>query len=186
MISYSYYTTVTLKYKPSDKHWFRYLVFLERLLQRMTELYPGWRVRIYHNVTGGQRDQANYLCNLTCVYSHLDLCDIRKIPILAAHQDLESSLAMGRAWRFMVLGDPTVQMFGVRDLDSYLLQRERDVVEDWVGQNKKQFYIMRDTPQRRTRAKYLMPMYGGTWGGNNYCQNHNSIPKQPQDNPKTT
>ena len=167
VISYSYYTPARQS-ATFDTHWFRYLTFLDSLLQRMTEIYPGWRMRIYHNVTQGQRDQADYLCNLTCTYPHLDLCDVRTIPSLAAHQDLESAVAIGRAWRFVVLGDPTVQRFGVRDLDSYLLQRERDVVTHWMDRNEKQFYIMRDTPQKRNKAKYLMPMYGGIWGGNNY------------------
>ena len=143
-------------------HWFRYLLFLDSLLQRMASLYSGWRMRIYHNVTEEQRDQAAFLCNLTCSYSHLDLCDVRTIPQLAAHKDLESSLAIGRAWRFIVLGDPTIRMFGVRDLDSYLLQRERDVVTHWVERHEKQIYIMRDTPQKRNKANYLMPMYGET------------------------
>ena len=162
VISYSYYTPASLSSGTPDKHWFRYLVFLDTLLQRMASLYPGWRMRIYHNVTGGQREQADFLCNLTCSYPHLDLCDVRTIPQLAAHLDLESSLAIGRTWRFIVLGDPTIRMFGVRDLDSYLLQRERDVVTHWVERHEKQIYIMRDTPQKRNKADYLMPMYGET------------------------
>ena len=62
----------------------------------------------------------------------------------------------------MVLGDPTVKMFGVRDLDMYMLAREREAVRVWEMGNytdkEKQFYIMRDTPQARNRAGILMPI----------------------------
>ena len=62
----------------------------------------------------------------------------------------------------MVLGDPTVKMFGIRDLDMYMLTREREAVRVWEMGNYtdkvKQFYIMRDTPQARNKAGILMPI----------------------------
>ena len=62
----------------------------------------------------------------------------------------------------MVLGDPTVRMFGIRDLDMYMLPREREAVTVWEMGNytnkDKQFYIMRDTPQARNRAGIFMPV----------------------------
>ena len=62
----------------------------------------------------------------------------------------------------MVLGDPTVKMFGVRDLDMYMLAREREAVRVWeMGNytvNSKQFYIMRDTPSARNKAGIIMPI----------------------------
>ena len=104
----------------------------------MSVLYPGWRVRIYHNVTGSQEDQATYLCRLHCKHHLLDLCDVRDIPQLIQHQDLESRVDLGRWWRFMVLGDPTVRRFGIRDLDMFLLDRERDAVSVWEKDGTKQ------------------------------------------------
>ena len=80
---------------------------------------------------------------------------------------METIVHMGRAWRFAVLGDPTVRMFGVRDLDSYLLKREKDVVNDWVERGH-QFYTMRDTHAGKNSAGFFMPIKGGCWGGNNY------------------
>lgn len=166
VLSYSYYTPHTINI-PEDRHWFRYLGLVEDLLKTMVSLYPGWRMRIYHNVTTNQADELAFLCKLYCDYSYLDLCDVRQTPSLADHADLEDTVDMGRAWRFVVLGDPTVRMFGVRDLDSYLLERERDVVRDWVRRGD-QFYVMRDTPIGRNSAGYFMPIKGGCWGGNNY------------------
>ena len=168
VLSYSYYTPPTIV-NTKDKHWFRYLGLVEDLLKTMVSLYPGWRMRIYHNVTTTQVDELAFLCNLHCTHSYLDLCDIRTVPALAAHKDLETTIDMGRAWRFVVLGDPTVRFFGVRDLDSFLLQRERDVVTEWMRKGDKQFYIMRDTPIGRNSAGYLMPIKGSCWGGNNYA-----------------
>ena len=145
-----------------DRHWFRYLGLVEKLLKDLVDLYPGWRMRIYHNVTRDQEDQAQYLCQLHCQHHLLDLCDVRDVPELVKHQELDSRIHLGRWWRFMVLGDPTVKMFGIRDLDMYMLDRERDAVRVWEMGNytdkEKQFYIMRDTPQARNRAGILMPI----------------------------
>ena len=38
----------------------------------------------------------------------------------------------------MVLGDPTVRRFGIRDLDMFLLDRERDAVSVWEKDGTKQ------------------------------------------------
>ena len=69
----------------------------------------------------------------------------------------------------MVLGDPTVRMFGVRDLDMYMLPREREAVTVWEMGNYtnkvKQFYIMRDTPSARNKAGIIMPIK------DNFCEN---------------
>ena len=62
------------------------------------------------------------------------------------------------------MGDPTVRMFHVRDLDMYMLPREVDAMELWEGGNgnyttqRKQFYVMRDTPQKRNAGGILMPI----------------------------
>ena len=53
-------------------------------------------------------------------------------------------------------------MFHVRDLDMYMLPREVDAMELWEGGNyttqRKQFYVMRDTPQKRNAGGILMPI----------------------------
>ena len=48
---------------------------------------------------------------------------------------------LGRWWRFIVLGDPTVRRFGIRDLDMYMLDRERDAVREWEEDGGKQVEI---------------------------------------------
>ena len=89
-MSYSYYTPEQISEKTDeylrDRHWFRYLGLVEQLLKDLVDLYPGWRMRIYHNVTQDQADQAQYLCQLYCNHQILDLCDVRDIPELVKHQ----------------------------------------------------------------------------------------------------
>ena len=84
-------------------------------------------------------------------------------------QKFETQVDLGRWWRFIVLGDPTVRMFGVRDLDMYMLPREREAVTVWEMGNYtnkvNQFYIMRDTPSARNKAGIIMPIK------DSFCEN---------------
>ena len=47
-----------------------------------------------------------------------------------------------------------------RDLDMFMLERERAAVSAWEA-GAEQFYVMRDTPQARNRAGILMPIKVG-------------------------
>ena len=60
-----------------------------------------------------------------------------------------------------VLADPTVSVFGSRDVDSYLTPRERAAVSAWMVSGK-QFNVMRDGPFHRST------ILAGLWGANNY------------------
>ena len=84
------------------------------------------------------------LCGLYCSTGHVDLCDTRHIPGLG---DLNTQHPVGRLWRFQVtersfrldltasspqpLGDPTVRRFESRDVDAWILPRERAAVSQW-------------------------------------------------------
>ena len=84
------------------------------------------------------------LCGLYCSTGHVDLCDTRHIPGLG---DLNNIYPVGRLWRFQVtersfrldltasspqpLGDPTVRRFESRDVDAWILPRERAAVRQW-------------------------------------------------------
>ncbi|XP_063870041.1 uncharacterized protein LOC135105628 isoform X2 [Scylla paramamosain] len=67
---------------------------------------------------------------------------------------------VGRAWRFAVLGDPTVDLFLSRDSDSWLLDREVAAVQEWLSSDLT-FHVMRDHPNHKA------VMLAGLWGGIN-------------------
>ena len=107
----------------------------------------------------------------------MDLCDTRRLPTVG---DLNTQFPIGRFWRFQVttrgrgqahvtrdtcpaqvLADPTVSMFGSRDIDSYLTAREAAAVSAWRVSGK-QWHVMRDGPFHRSTV------LAGLWGGANY------------------
>jgi hypothetical protein len=138
----------------------RYAELLQTLATGARELYPGWRLRVYHNVTTEDTAAWSRLCALYCTNPHVDLCDTRRLPTVG---DLNSHFPIGRFWRFQVVGDPTVELFGCRDVDSYLLPRERAAVHQWLERGAtSQFHIMRDEPFDHPT------ILAGLWGANNY------------------
>lgn len=66
----------------------------------------------------------------------------------------------GRAWRFLPIGDPTVDIFVSRDLDSLATMREREAVSEWEVYNKT-FHAMRDSQWHKTE------ILAGMWGAKN-------------------
>ena len=136
----------------------RFQELLQPLASSIRTLYPGWRMRIYHNVTQQDSKVWTKFCQLYCDHDHLDLCDTRQLPGVG---DLHSQWPVGRFWRFQVVGDPTVAVFGCRDVDSYVLPRERAAVAVWL-ESGHQYHVMRDLPLHHA------PMLAGLWGGSNY------------------
>jgi len=136
----------------------RYNQLFEELLQQSQKYYPGWRVRVYHNITVKDEKNHKMLCNLTCKYEHLDLCNVFNLHRAG---NLFEKFPVGRFWRFSVIGDPTVHIWASRDIDSHILTREVHAVQEFLNSSY-QFHIMRDADFHRT------PILAGLWGGNNY------------------
>lgn len=78
-------------------------------------------------------------------------CDIRKVP-----QFGDLSAHIGTVWRFIPLADKSLDVFCVRDLDSPLLQRGGDAVNEWLGTDNI-MHVMRD------RSQHGIPIMGGMW-----------------------
>ena len=97
-------------------------------------------MRIYHNVSKSDGHLRQRMCRLYCDNDHVDLCDVRNLP---SEGNFYKRLPIGRFWRFLPLGDPTVRMFQSRDIDSYISEREVEAVRDWVNSGE-QFHVMRD------------------------------------------
>ena len=87
--------------RPNDQSGARYAELLGPLARTVGSLYPGWRMRIYHNVTSAQPAALASLCSLYCGHQHVDLCDTRRLPGLG---DLNTQFPVGRFWRFQVRG----------------------------------------------------------------------------------
>ena len=59
-------------------------------------------------------------------------------------------------------------MFGSRDVDSYLMPREKAAVDEWT-EKEEQFHIMRDGPF------HTSTILAGLWGGNNYLDMEKAV-----------
>jgi hypothetical protein len=63
----------------------------------------------------------------------------------------------GMFWRFLAASDQEVDVMISRDVDTKILPREVEAVNEWLTSGKA-FHIMRDHP------KHEMPVMGGMWG----------------------
>lgn len=133
-----------------------YHVALRRfLVPRVAEVYPGWVMRVYHDLSYSNEQQKEWLCNITCSHPHVDFCDVTRLPDLG---DIHAGT--GTTWRFSVMGDPLVDNYIIRDSDAPILQREVDAVGQWL-QLGTCYHVMRDT---KFHGVYIM---AGMWGGCN-------------------
>ena len=98
VISYTLYGT-------SDIYWQK----LELLLESITVFYPGWLVRLHTTPTMYQPLLCQHIKN----QKHFYICDITNLP---AGLDLSNSNPL--MWRMAPLGDPQVEVFIARDLDT--------------------------------------------------------------------
>lgn len=60
--------------------YFRYLGQLHGTAKDIERLYPGWIMRIYHNVTYTDLYGYKELCRLYCENDHVDLCYVHELP----------------------------------------------------------------------------------------------------------
>ncbi|KAK7073156.1 hypothetical protein SK128_012019 [Halocaridina rubra] len=74
--------------------------------------------------------------------------------------NLSQANVIGRAWRFAVLGDPTVSAFMCRDSDSLIIDREVAAVNQWLS-SEESFHVIRD------HIYHPEIMLAGLWGGRN-------------------
>ncbi|CAL8135289.1 unnamed protein product [Orchesella dallaii] len=131
------------------QHWERALT---ENLDRMRKYFPGWNMRVYSNL-----DENEFICAMRCNNLDFFWCDIRNIPI---YGDLSTQM-VSRTWRFLALGDPTVDIFLVRDMDSFLQARDAAAVQDWIENTTAAFHSFHDHPLHPDRV------LGGLWGGRN-------------------
>ena len=105
-------------------------------------LYPDWTLRYYLDNTVPK--------NL------IDQLKEKNVEII----DMTGSKIPGMFWRFLVMNDPKVNTFIVRDIDSRLNLREKLAVSEWM-ESDKIMHVMRDHPH------HYYKILGGMWGFKN-------------------
>lgn len=120
----------------------RYLRGGLRNLLLAADLYPGWRLRFYHDATV----PAEFIAL------------IHELDGETIQQPDGQSLRQKLCWRFQVANDPSVGRFLVRDVDSVFSLREANAVAEWLA-SERCFHIVRDW---WTHTDLIL---AGLWGG---------------------
>ncbi|KAL7636893.1 UNVERIFIED_CONTAM: hypothetical protein RMT77_012651 [Armadillidium vulgare] len=159
----------------------RYYNQIEQRVKEVNMLYKGWIVRLYHEFNQHDDFAINLICNLYCSYPNFDPCNVSKIEVPNSWLDeLKSttkfytalkvykiengektfgSFIEGKVWRFLPMGDKFVSKFIVRDVDSFILEREVAAVNEWLKDYRTLIHVMRDHPTHK------VIILGGMWGG---------------------
>lgn len=150
VISFSLYDGVR-----NEKLMQRYYDLLNENILIIEENFPDWTVRIYHNFTADKEEEETVymtLCDLFCRFSIVDLCNVPQlVERLKAINDagIDPELIRGMhpiLFRNLVMLDPNVDVFLVRDTDSLTFPREVNGVKQWLASNYS-FHVMRDHPK---------------------------------------
>ena len=72
----------------------------------------------------------------------IDFCNINEIPFGNPIKTWDAQYMHSMKWRFLPIGDPFVDMFMSRDLDSWIIEREVAAVKEWFDSNTL-FHVMR-------------------------------------------
>lgn len=129
----------------------RYYSLLRNISLTAARDYPGWIIRIYHNIPddkGPANEAHEQLCQIYCRFDHVDLCSV---PLLIERignstTPMDPALLRGlnpRMFRYLVMLDPNADVFISRDVDSLIWRREVDAVDEWLRSNYT-FHLMRD------------------------------------------
>lgn len=109
-------------------------------VNQVKSMYPGWECRIYVG-----RDVS--------IEIREELCRLGAVLIDGPDWGIWS----GMYWRFLAASDLSVEVMISRDVDTKILPREVDAVNQWLSSGRP-LHIMRDHP------KHEMPIMGGMWG----------------------
>ncbi|XP_065575525.1 uncharacterized protein LOC136037035 isoform X2 [Artemia franciscana] len=111
------------------------------------KFYPGWILRIYHNLPS----------DLT---RELDSTNVRFCTITSLNSDYITNNFNDinpRVWRYLALLDPVIEVVTFRDSDAIMLQREVDAVNEWLHSSPT-YHVMRDNQYHG--VKILAGMFG--------------------------
>lgn len=106
------------------------------------EIYPEWTCRFYVDESVPELVQQRLLANGAQV----------------VHVSPTQKQLSGLFWRFLVMDDPVVKRFLVRDADSIVSYREKAAVDAWLKSDQ-WFHLMRDS------YSHTELILAGMWGG---------------------
>lgn len=121
----------------------RYCETMVKNAQVVPDLFPGWTCRVYLD----DSVPLHVAARLRAV--GVEVVDIHHTQ----YRDIHPLM-----WRFLVVDDPTVQRFLIRDADSLLSEREQAAVEEWQN-SPYWFHHMRDY------CSHTELLLAGMWGG---------------------
>ncbi|XP_046640966.1 uncharacterized protein LOC124326279 isoform X2 [Daphnia pulicaria] len=137
------------------KFYNKYLKWFGETLRTIPMKYPGWVVRIYHQLKSDDVDSwkaLNDVLDLKGNGDHIDLCNATQV---IRNRHLGDIFEM--TWRWLPMLDDMVDTLMSRDSDSVIITREQDAVAEWLASNKT-YHIMRDHPQ------HCLFFVGCCWG----------------------
>ncbi|CAG0918083.1 unnamed protein product, partial [Notodromas monacha] len=129
----------------------RYIQGAALNVARVPRVYPGWNMRIYHNIPEGTR-LCESICKLRSENGILQTCPIDE-RVLGPHL----MRAPKTLWRFFPIADSRVSVFASRDTDAFISEREAAAVSDWLSTNKT-LHTMND------HRGHVWPILAGMWG----------------------
>ena len=132
VVSYSLYGSDPLYYSE-----------IKTISKQVAKHYPGWIMRIYYDKSINQSIICDYEClkdEVTGKYTNI--CNINEIPFGNPVKTWDAQYMHSMKWRFLPIGDPFVDMFISRDLDSWIIEREVAAVKEWFNSNTL-FHVMR-------------------------------------------
>lgn len=127
----------------------RYSVGAIRNAELAKELFPDWKVRIYHD-TEVNSIHIEELKN----FQNVELIDFSPL----------SNIIAPCFWRFYSLFESKDNITLIRDSDSRLSKREQKYVNNWLISDEK-YFIIRDHVRH-----YDFPMLAGMWGYKGHMQ----------------
>jgi len=119
-----------------------YCVGALKNIQLARKIYPGWICRFYVDITTDNKIVRELLSEGAEIVT------------------IKTNKHIGRQkqfWRFFGAGDPDMEYFVSRDVDSRLNYREKAAVDEWIASGIP-FHIMRDHNLHQTE------ILGGMWG----------------------
>ena len=120
----------------------RYLRGALRNARLAPDLYPAWTCRFY--------------CDPRVPKAIVD--ELVELGCEVVMRSTPEKFYEGLLWRFLVIDDPAIDRFLIRDSDSVINIKERIAVDDWIA-SEKWFHAMRDY------ASHTELLLAGMWGG---------------------